>query len=249
MTGTMGPATGSTRSTVGTVWWVLVRTITTRVRVAGLGLLGVGAIVLGLFVHVSNAANRPDAAWAVVDSYGLSLLIPVVALMFASAALGDLAEDGTLVYLWLRPLPRWQLALAALAASVTVVVPLAVAPLVIGAALSGGGIRLVGAAAAGGMLATVAYSAVFCGLGLRVRRALAWGLAYLLIWEQAVARVSHGAARASLFISTRSVAAHLAQHAPPRNAVAWTTGLAFPLVVAVAAVIVTTRSLDRGELT
>src|ERR1700722_11590755 len=137
-------------SRVGTIWWVLVRSITTRVRVAGLGLLGVGAIVLGLFVHVSNPANRPDAAWAVVDSYGLSLLIPVVALMFASAALGDLAEDGTLVYLWLRPLPRWQLAVAAVAASVTVVVPLAVAPLVIGAALSGGGIRLVGGAAAGG---------------------------------------------------------------------------------------------------
>ena len=99
------------------------------------------------------------------------------------------------------------------------------------------------------MLATVAYSAVFCGLGLRVRRALAWGLAYLLIWEQAVARVSHGAARASLFISTRSLAAHLARHAPPHNAVAWTTGLIFPLVVTGAALVFTTRSLDRGELT
>jgi hypothetical protein len=82
-----------------------------------------------------------------------------------------------------------------------------------------------------------------------VRRALAWGLAYLVIWEQAVARVSHGAARASLFISTRSLAAHLAQHAPPHNAVAWTTGLIFPLVVAIAALVFTARSLDRGEFT
>jgi ABC-2 type transport system permease protein len=243
MTATTAP------STIGTIWWVLVRSITTRVRVVGLGVLGLGAIVLGLFVHLSSSANRPQAAWSVVDAYGLSLLIPVVALMFASAALGDLAEDGTLVYLWLRPVPRWQLAVAGVAASVTVAVPLAVLPLVIAAAISGGGARLVGGAAAGGMLATVAYSAVFCGLGLRVRRALAWGLAYLLIWEQAVARVSHGAARASLFISTRSLAAHLAQRAPPHNAVAWTTGLIFPLVVAAAALVFTTRSLDRGELT
>ena len=94
----------------------------------------------------------------------------------------------------------------------------------------------------------MAYSAVFCGLGLRVRRALAWGLAYLLIWEQAVARVSHGAARASLFISTRSLAAYIAHHRPPHNAVAWTTGLVFPLVVTVAALVLTTRSLDRGEI-
>jgi len=238
-----------TRTSTGTtLWLVLVRSIVTRVRVVGLGLLGFGAVALGIGVHLSNSANHADAAWSLVDSYGLSLLIPVVALMFASAALGDLAEDGTLVYLWLRPVARWQLALAAVAASVTVVVPIAVVPLVVGAAISGGGMRVVGAAAAGGMLATVAYSAVFCGLGLRVRRALAWGLAYLLIWEQAVARVSHGAARASLFISTRSLAAHLAQRPPPRNAVDWTTGLIFPLVVAFAAVVLTTRSLNRGEV-
>jgi ABC-2 type transport system permease protein len=241
--------TAPARTSTGlTLWSVLVRSIVTRVRVVGLGLLGIGAVALAVGVHLSNPANRADAAWSLVDSYGLSLLIPVVALMFASAALGDLAEDGTLVYLWLRPVPRWQLALAAVGASVAVAVPVALIPLVAAAAISGGGVRLVGAAAAGGMLATVAYSAVFCGLGLRVRRALAWGLAYLLIWEQAVARVSHGAARASLFISTRSLAAHLAQRAPPHNAVAWTTGLIFPLVVAFVAITLTTRSLNRGEV-
>jgi ABC-2 type transport system permease protein len=228
---------------------VLVRSIATRPRVAGLGLLGVGAVVLGLAVHLGHSYDRPNAAWALVDSYGLSLLIPVVALVFASAALGDLAEDGTLVYLWLRPFPRWQLAAGAIIASITVVVPVAVLPLVIGAALTGEGGRLVAATAVGGFLSTVAYCAVFCGLGLRVRRALAWGLAYLLIWEQAVARVSHGAARASISISTRSLAAHVAQHSPPHNAVAWPTGLIFPVVVTLLAVVVTTRSLDRGEVT
>lgn len=237
----------ATPSVLATVWWVLVRSLGTRMRIAGLGLLGLAAVVLGLAVHVAHPANRPDAAWSVIDSYGLSILVPVVALVFGSATLGDLAEDGTLVYLWLRPFPRWQLATAAFAASLTVVVPVAVIPLTVGAAISGGGGRLVAGAAAGGMLAAVAYTAVFCGLGLRVRRALAWGLAYLLIWEQAVARVSHGAARASLFINTRSLAAHLAGRSPPHNAVAWTTGLIFPLVVAAVALVLTTRSLNRGE--
>jgi ABC-2 type transport system permease protein len=236
-------------STMTTVWWVIVRSVATRVRVAGLSILGLAAVALGLAVRVAQPGDRPNAAWTLLDSYGLSLLVPVVALVFASAALGDLAEDGTLVYLWLRPLPRWHLAVAAFAASVTVAVPISVLPLIVGVAISGQGIRLVGAAAVGGLLATVAYSAVFCGLGFRVRRALAWGLAYLLIWEQAVARVSHGAARASLFINTRSLAAHVAQHAPPHNAVAWTTGLVVPLVVSVVAILLTARSLDRGELT
>ena len=231
-----------------TVWRVLVRSIATRLRVAGLSLLGLGAIILGISVRLANPFDRPNAAWSLVDSYGLSLLVPVVSLVFASAALGDVAEDGTLVYLWLRPYPRWQLAVAAFAASVTVVVPVAVLPLVLAAALTGEGGRLVAGAAVGGLLMTVAYSAVFCGLGLRVRRALAWGLAYLLIWEQAVARVSHGAARASLFVNTRSVAAYIAHHPPPRNAVEWTTGLVVPLLVVVVALVLTARSLDRGEI-
>jgi ABC-2 type transport system permease protein len=236
------------RSAGITVWWVIVRSVATRVRVAGLGVLALAAVALGLAVHLAQPLDRANAAWTLVDSYGLSLLVPVVALVFASAALGDLAEDGTLVYLWLRPLPRWQLALSAFAASVSVVIPVAVVPLVIGAAATGQGARLVAGAAAGGLVATVAYCAVFCGIGLRVRRALAWGLAYLLIWEQAVARVSHGAARVSLFISARSLAAHVAHHAPPRNAVAWTTALVFPLVITVVALALTARSLDRGEL-
>jgi len=242
------PGAPAASSAFPTVWWVLVRSLATRIRLAGLGLLGVAAIVLGLAAHVGHPDSRPDAAWSIIDSYGLSILVPVVALVFASAALGDLAEDGTLVYLWLRPVPRWQLAVAAFAASVTAVVPVAVLPLVVGAAISGGGARLVAGATVGGLLAAVAYSAVFCGLGLRVRRALAWGLAYLLIWEQAVARVSHGAARASLFVHTRSLAASVAGRPPPRNAVAWTTGLIFPLLVTAVALALTTWSLNRGEV-
>ena len=232
------------------LWSVLTSSIATRARLLALGALGLGAVLLGVGVRVANPTDRAQAAWSVVNGYGLSLLVPVVALVFASASLGDPSEDGTLVYLWLRPVPRWQLALSAFAASVTVVAPIAVAPLVVGAAVTGTGWRLVAASAAGGMLATVAYSAVFCGLGLRVRRALAWGLAYLLIWEEAVARISHGAARVSLFVSTRSLAASIARHTPPpRNSVSAVTGLVFPLVVTVVALAVTARSLDRGEVT
>jgi ABC-2 type transport system permease protein len=230
------------------LWRVLVRSIASRSRVMGLGILGLVAAVLGAVVGASNPANRADAAWSVINDYGLSLLVPVVALMFASAALGDLAEDGTLVYLWLRPVPRGQLALAAFAAAVSVTIPIAVVPLVVGAAASGGGSRVVAAAAAGGTMAALAYSAAFCGLGLRVRRAVAWGLGYLLLWEGAVARVSHGAARISLSIAARSLAARVAGHHAPRNAVAWPSGLVLSLAVVVVALVLTTRSLDHGEL-
>jgi ABC-2 type transport system permease protein len=231
------------------VYGVLIRALATRGRLIGLGILGAGAILLAIAVRASSPSDPASVAYSLIDGYGLSLLVPVVALVFSSAALGDPAEDGTLVYLWLRPLARWRLAAAAFAAALTVTVVVAVIPLVVAAALTGTGFKLVGATAVGALLAATAYSAVFCGLGLRVRRALAWGLAYLLIWEQAVARVSHGAARASLFVNTRSLTAYLADHSPmPRNAVSPLVGLVVPLAAAVVALVLTSRSLDRGEI-
>lgn len=231
---------------------VLVRSLATRGRLLAMGALGLIAVLLAVVVRVRSDAtfNRPDVAYNLVDSYGLSVLVPIVALVFASAALGDPAEDGTLVYLWLRPVPRWQLALAASAAALTISVPLAVLPVVIGAAISGVGVRLVLGALAGALLAAAGYTAVFCGLGLRVRRALAWGLAYLLIWEQAVARLVKGAARLSISVTTRTVVARIDRHQPlPRNAMSMGVAVLVPLVAIALAVAVTSRSLDRGEVT
>ena len=59
------------------------------------------------------------------------------------------------------------------------------------------------------MLATLAYAGLFVALGLWLRRALWWGLAYLLVWENGVARASEGASRLSVGGYARSVLARL----------------------------------------
>lgn len=233
-----------------TLYPVLVRALVTRGRLLAMGGLGIVAILLAILVRTSAPLDRANVAYNLVEGYGLSILVPVVALVFASAALGDPSEDGTLVYLWLRPVPRWQLAAAAVLAALTVSVPLAVVPVVLGALISGTGLALVAGAACASVISAVAYSAVFCGLGLRVRRALAWGLAYLLIWEQAVARVAKGAARLSISVTSRTIAARLAHHLPlPRNSMSMTVAVAVPIALTLAALAFTTRSLDRGEIT
>jgi len=235
---------------VPALYRVLVKGLVTRGRLLAMGGLGLVGILLAVLVRTSSQVDRHDVAYNLVDSYGLSILVPVVALVFASAALGDPSEDGTLVYLWLRPIPRWQLAAAAAAAALTVSIPLAVVPVVLGAIISGVGGSLVVGALCGSGLAAVAYTAVFCGLGLRVRRALAWGLAYLLIWEQAVARIAKGAARLSISVTTRTIDARLAHHDPlPRNAMSMVVAVAVPLALTALAVGFTARSLDRGEIT
>ena len=227
----------------------ILRSLATRGRLLALGALAAIAVVLAILVRTGSGFDRSDTAFRVVDGYGLSVLVPIVSLVFASAALGDPAEDRTLVYLWLRPVPRWQLAVAASGAALTIAIPISVVPVVIAAVVSGVGGRLVVGAAAGALLAAVAYTAIFCGLGLRIRRALAWGLAYLVIWEQAVARIAKGAARLSISVSTRTITARIAQHSPlPRNAMSMPVAVIVPAVATMIAVALTTRSLRRGEV-
>jgi ABC-2 type transport system permease protein len=228
----------------------ILRSLGTRGRLLALGAMGFIAVLLAILVRSRSPFDRTDAAFRVVDGYGLSVLVPVVSLVFASAALGDPAEDGTLVYLWLRPVSRWKLAVAAAAAAFTISAPIAVAPVIVAAAITGIGSRFVVGASCGALMAAAAYTAVFCGLGLRVRRALAWGLAYLLIWEQAVARVAKGAARVSISVTTRTITARLANHTPlPRNAMSMPVAVLVPALAIAVALALTSRSLERGEIT
>src|SRR5258708_906652 len=196
------------------VFGVIVRLLSTKARLIALGALGLGAIGLGIATRSADVEDHARVAFSVVDGYGLGLLVPVVALVFSSAALGEPAEDGTLVYLWLRPLARWKLTWAACLAALALTVPVAVVRLVIAAAATGTGWKVVAASAVGGLLAAAAYSAVFCGIGLRVRRGRGGGVGCPPLWEAAGAPAVHGAAPAPAFRNNPSPTAALGNHPP-----------------------------------
>jgi ABC-2 type transport system permease protein len=228
---------------------LFLRSQATRGRLAALGLLAVVAIVLGISIALSHPDEPVRAGVELVNAYGLSLLAPVVTLVFASAALGDLVDDGTLVYVWLRPVPRWIIAVAALAASLTIALPLVVVPRVVAAAFVGGGDgALVASAALATALAVIAYSGVFVALGLRVKRALVWGLAYILIWEGFVARAGRNAGRLAVRSYTRSLLTHATGVRLRLASASVPAAVVVPIVVAVAAIAYTTWRLHRQEV-
>ena len=228
---------------------VLVRSTLTKGRMLGLGALAVLPVVLALGLRVGHPSDPAHAAYSeLVEGYCLAILTPVVSLVLASAALGDPAEDRTLVYLWLKPVARWKIAVAAVLAALTGALPLTVVPTVAAAALAGHVNRLPLGAALASTAAVAAYSTLFLGLGLRVRRALVWGLAYLLIWEGAVAHTARGAARISVQVQARSILAAVTGHAPPRNAVATTTAIIAPVVVVIVAMALATRWLTTTDV-
>jgi ABC-2 type transport system permease protein len=182
----------STGASLATFYRLLMRTQVTVPRVLGIAGLGAVAVVIGLFARWDD--NPSQAAAGAISSYGLAVLVPLATLWLGTAAVGDLIEDRLLVYLWLKPVSRWQLPAAAILAVLSVVVPLTAVPLTVSAFVAGAGDVAVAALLAS-TLAALAYAGLFVAAGIWFRRAIWWGLAFILIWENAVAYAAEGAAR------------------------------------------------------
>ena len=186
------------------VYRIILRTQVSLGRIAFLSLLASVGLVVGLAIG-RRRVRPPRRRHQPHQRVGLSLYAPVATLVLASAALSDPVDDGTMVYLWLRPMGRWKIGLGALLATWTVTLPLVLVPMVGMAVLSGGGPSLVRGTLLAGSLAVIAYGALFVLLGLWVRRALIWGLAYILLWEGFVAIAGDNAQRLAIRSYTRSL--------------------------------------------
>ena len=186
-----------------TLYRLQLRLLASRGRILAIGALGLFGILLA--IPVSSSDDPTSAAFSFISSFGLAGLIPISALVIASASLGDPAEDGTLVHFWLRPVPRFQIAFSAWLAALTLAIPLSVVPVTIAAMVCGVGSTFVVGVALSSLLGSMAYAALFVAFGLQVQRALAWGLAYVLLWEGAIANSGAGLNRLAIRGYTRSV--------------------------------------------
>lgn len=187
---------------------VLIRQVLTPGRLIGLGLGGAVFVLIGWAVRSGDAAVR-EADAAALASVGLASILPVFTLIFTTAVLGQANEDGTLVYLWLRPMDRAPVVLGGLAAALTPAAPLVLAPVAGSAAAAGAAAGVIAAAAASALLGAAAYGAVFLAFSLVVKRSILWGLGYILIWENTAPVFGDTAARLSLRNYTQSMLANL----------------------------------------
>lgn len=244
-----GPTTSATTSIVA-LYRVLLRGVITRGRVISLVALGALGVLLG-FVARSGADTvqgklDPTNGVQLVAEFGLTLLLPLAAVLTATPVLGSIIEDRLLVYLWLKPIPRWHLAAAAVAAAATVLLPAVVIPLVLMAAISGS--QVVAASVIAGVLGVLAYSGLFVALGVRFTWGLWFGLLYILLWENTVARFSDGTAR----LAIRSYLATILERANPTglalaDRAGWATYL-IPLAIAVAGTAYAGFRLSRRDI-
>ena len=229
------------------VYRLLLRSIATRSRIIGIGALAGISLLTALLVNNSSPRDPSMAALGFVNG-NLSTLLPVAVLVFGSAAIGDLVDDGSLVYLWLRPVRPVVHVAAAVAATLTVVVPLVGLPVVLATAMIDSDPDVIGAAAVGGLVALVAYSAIFVLAGVRLRRPLPWGLVYILIWEGFVASAGETAGRLAIRGYIRSILSEMTNVELKLATVNLASGIIVPLVVAVAAIAYGARRLANSDI-
>jgi ABC-2 type transport system permease protein len=95
---------------------------------------------------------------------------------------------------------------------------------------------------------TIVYSALFLAVGLRIQRALVWGLAYVLIWEGFVARAGDSAARVSLASYTRSILTNSSDTTLELATISPAFAYIVPLVVTVLALLYTVRRFQKQDV-
>ncbi len=191
-----------TAASLGALYRLLLRSQVTVTRLLGIAALGGLSVLLGLFARWDDEPTR--AAADIAAAYGLGIVVPLASLWLGTSVIGDLVEDRLLVYLWLKPVPRWQLPAAAVLATVTLVVPLTAVPLAASALAAGAG-ELALTALLAASLAACAYAGLFVAAGLWFRRAVWWGLAFVLLWENGAAYASDGIGRFSVTSWARSI--------------------------------------------
>ncbi|MGB0115028.1 MAG: hypothetical protein WBP59_17545 [Ilumatobacteraceae bacterium] len=225
---------------------IVLRQLASRARIIGLVILAMIAPVSGFALGSADA--ELDDAVALVAGVGLALVVPIVSLVFGGAAIGDLREDKTLVYLWLRPMDRWPIVVGAAAAAATLAAPIAIVPLLLTAMLTGAGSGIVAGTLLASLVGVIAYVCVFTLFGVWLKRFIVWGLAYVLIWEGFIAQAGAGVARVALRKYTRSILVDRTGVDLDLADFSLAVGVVVPLVVAGLALALAARRLSTQDI-
>jgi ABC-2 type transport system permease protein len=225
---------------MSTVSWITARGLFGRRRF--LLLFPLPILLVGLAV-MSRAAGVDSGQWGMPIIYGLGLgvVLPVIALIVGTGVLGSEIDDGTLVHILTKPLPRWQIVLPKLGVAAAVTAMTAAIPLYVVGVLADS-VRLGLALAAATVVGALIYSAFFLALSLITRRPVLLGLVYVLIWEGLLTNVVSG----TKVLSIQQYVVTLADRIAPTSLLDGTVSLPVTLVMgAVITVGFTVLAVDR----
>lgn len=203
-------------------------------------------VLIALLIRISG--GRPDAD-RVLDTLVVRTVMPLAALIVGTAVIGSEIEDGTAVFLMIKPIARWRIALAKTMVAAGLTVALVVPAVVVTGLLIGSRTdpitSIVGFSVAC-LVGGSAYALAFMTLSVITSRALLLGLAYTLIWEGVLAGLLEGTKFLSIRQATLGLAALLGVGI--RDPLAPAVSVVVLAIVLVGAYLLTTWRLARFEI-
>ncbi len=179
----------------GVIARITLRQLLSRRRTLLLLLLG-GVLVLaaGIFRLAGEEARALPFTSGLLSNLGIGTLMPLVALIFGTGAIGAEIEDGTAIFLLAKPISRTTIVLTKLAVAAVCSAALTCGPMLLAGLLAAGGLGdgIVVGMVGGAVIGSLLYCAVFVAVSLVTGRALVFGLAYVLIWEGLLAGLFAG---------------------------------------------------------
>ncbi|MFD9125640.1 ABC transporter permease [Kitasatospora sp. NPDC059571] len=206
-------------------------------RRRGILLLVVPAVLLVISVIARAVSGTPDLLPApVLGHLGVGTLLPILALVVGTGVIATEIEDGSIVYLLAKPLPRPQIITTKLAVAVVTTSLLAAVPTYLaGLVLVGTRDGVAAGYAVAALVSGATYSALFLLLGVVTRHAVVAGLGYALVWESLVGNFVPGARTLSIQQWGLSVGRSVAAEGAIAADVSLTVAVSLLVVVAVAA--------------
>lgn len=187
---------------------------------------------------------------AILDNLIVRTVLPLIALVFGTSALGAELDDGTAIPLLTKPIDRWSIIVAKVAVAGTLTAALVVPSTLLAGLLMGGSgsdaMAVTVAYAIANLIGSYLYVAIFLVLGVITSRGLIIGLGYTLVWEAAVSDLLRG----SQVFSIREYVSGIASAIEPAasDSVVGGGGFLYAAAVLVIALVVGSVRLARYEV-
>ncbi|MEO8622350.1 MAG: ABC transporter permease subunit [bacterium] len=167
------------------VYLLTLRQLSGKWRLAIMAVLAAMPVVISvLSLRDESAGSVADFDKAILGAMLSGSIAPLVVLAIAAAAFGNEVEDRTLANLTISPVPRWQIVLPKLLATVTIAGPfIALSALLTAHVAFIGDWRATFAVTAAVIAGVAMYASMFVWLGLVSTQAIGAGLLYIVLWE------------------------------------------------------------------
>lgn len=170
---------------MSTIYLLTLRQLTGRWRIIIMALLAAMPVLITVIMLRSNdAPSVREFETAILSAMLAGSIVPLVVLAISASAFANEVEDRTLANLTFAPIPRWQIVVPKLLATITIAAPfVAVSAILTGHVAFIADTRATIAVTVAALIGTALYASAFVWLGLISTQAIGIGVLYVVLWE------------------------------------------------------------------